>query len=102
MFYRCYGAFSKEKLAGFLTLFERTTDVWEVLWVRVDSEYRGQGVGSSLVSKATEDTLSAGRTPMYLTTPSNIPALTMVSRLGFTFAYERCTAQITEVAVSRP
>lgn len=49
---RIFGAFDKNNLIGFFVLYGHSGGVLEYIWLIVDKESRGKGVGSSLLTEA--------------------------------------------------
>ena len=66
----------------------KSDEVWEMA-VATESPYRGRGLARSVVSRATEATLHAGKLPLYLHEISNHSSARVCRALGYTpYGYE--------------
>jgi len=81
-FHHAYGVFVKRHLAAYADIAVRG-DYACSLGVFTESEFRGQGMGKSVVSAATRAILRAGRIPLYSTEENNRASLAVCRSLGY-------------------
>lgn len=77
--YSFWGVWCGGSLAGYLITYD-SVDIYEVIKVGVDDEYRGRGLGGSLIEKAFE---SMETDLMLEVRESNKSAIRLYKKLGF-------------------
>lgn len=80
--HQAYGVFTKRHLAAYADIAVRG-DYACSLGVFTEPEFRGQGMGKSVVSGATRAILRAGRIPLYSTEAENKASLAICRSLGY-------------------
>jgi len=82
VFQQSYGIYVKRRLVAHADIAIRG-DYACSIGVFTEREFRGQGMGTSVVSVATRDILRAGRIPLYSTDESNLASLAVCRSLGY-------------------
>lgn len=77
--YSFWGVWEKGSIAGYLILLD-SVDIYEIIKVGVDEEYRGKGLGESLIRKAF-DAIDVDL--MLEVRESNMSARRLYEKLGF-------------------
>ena len=80
---RCYGAFAKKALAGYL-IVARYTDAWHVMNVAVDEPYRRRGVARLMLETMLQETdVDGSRGHTLEVRVTNVSAIRLYESLGF-------------------
>jgi GNAT superfamily N-acetyltransferase len=72
----------RQRIIAWAAIKCKSDDIWEMAVV-TDATYRNHGMARSVVSRATRYTLDAGRVPMYMHDPANIPSSRVCRALGY-------------------
>jgi len=81
-FHEAHGIYVKRRLVAYADIAARG-DYASSLGVFTEQDFRGRGMGKSVVSAATRAILKAGRIPLYSTDESNLASLSVCRSLGY-------------------